>query len=200
MPFSRPVIFREYKSQTSECYFCLTELKGFSYKTKDKIAYPNVESASKPTSHMEDISSSVPAMEENIKETFLNKEIILLKSFSQSSVFTIQEDWPHLIVQSELNDFVRDLNLSKAQLELLGSIDYSNGNYFIQVKRKRDAESMDFFVEESELVYCFDVNGLMNKLEIDYSPDQWRFFIDASKYSLKAVLYCKVEMILPQYR
>jgi hypothetical protein len=28
---------------------------------------------------------------------------------------------PHLVAQSELNDLVRDLNLSKAQAELLGS-------------------------------------------------------------------------------
>jgi len=38
------------------------------------------------------------------------------------------------------------------------------------------------------LVYCNDVCGLMEDLQLQYSREQWGLFIDSSKVSLKAVL------------
>jgi hypothetical protein len=38
------------------------------------------------------------------------------------------------------------------------------------------------------MVYCKDVCGLMEELQLQYAPEQWRLFIDSSKVSLKAVL------------
>ena len=43
---------------------------------------------------------------------------------------------------------------------------------------------MPFFRKEYDLVFCYDVDGLMNALGIK----EWRLFIDSSKLSLKAVL------------
>jgi hypothetical protein len=37
-------------------------------------------------------------------------------------------------------------------------------------------------------VYCSDVFGLMEKFNIEYDVYEWRFFINSSKGSLKAVL------------
>jgi len=37
-------------------------------------------------------------------------------------------------------------------------------------------------------VFCYDVDGLMNALGIEYDPQEWRLFRDSSKLSLKAVL------------
>ena len=40
-----------------------------------------------------------------------------------------------------------------------------------------------------DLVYCNDVCGLMEDLQLQHAPDQWRrLFLDSSKLSLKAVL------------
>ena len=36
---------------------------------------------------------------------------------------------------------------------------------------------------------CKNVNGLMDELNIEYNPEEWRLFIDTSKLSLKAVLF-----------
>jgi len=45
-----------------------------------------------------------------------------------------------------------------------------------------------FFRREDDLVFCYDVDGLMNALGIEYDPQEWRLFRDSSKLSLKAVL------------
>jgi hypothetical protein len=45
-----------------------------------------------------------------------------------------------------------------------------------------------FFRKEDDLVFCYDVDGLMNALGIKHDPQEWRLFIDSSKLSLKAVL------------
>jgi hypothetical protein len=37
-------------------------------------------------------------------------------------------------------------------------------------------------------VYCSDVFGLMEKLNIEYDVNEWRIFIDSSKRSLRSVL------------
>lgn len=38
------------------------------------------------------------------------------------------------------------------------------------------------------LVYCNDVCGLMEELQLQYALEEWRLFIDSSLVSLKAVL------------
>jgi hypothetical protein len=45
-----------------------------------------------------------------------------------------------------------------------------------------------FVRKEDDLVFCYDVDGLMNALGIKYDQQEWRLFIGSSKLSLKAVL------------
>jgi len=45
-----------------------------------------------------------------------------------------------------------------------------------------------FFRKEDDLVFCYDVDGLMNALGNKHDQQEWRLFIDSSKLSLKAVL------------
>ena len=47
---------------------------------------------------------------------------------------------------------------------------------------------MPFLRKEVVLVFCYDVDGLMNALGIKYDQQEWRLFIGSSKLSLKAVL------------
>ena len=51
MPFAIPMIWREPKDHIQDCYFCLVNVKEFSSKTKSKIAYPNLDSTSRPVPH-----------------------------------------------------------------------------------------------------------------------------------------------------
>ena len=57
------------------------------------------------------------------------------------------------------------------------------------VYRTREKAFLNFFSLESDLVYCSDVNGLMNELKPNvYKDEEWRLFIDFCQRSLKAVL------------
>jgi len=44
------------------------------------------------------------------------------------------------------------------------------------------------FRNEDDLVFCYDVDGMMNALGIKHDPQEWRLLIDSSKLSLKVVL------------
>ena len=58
----------------------------------------------------------------------------------------------------------------------------------ISVYRKRHKDLINFFKMERGLVACTDIKDLMQTLNINHNPLDWRHFIDSSKMSLKAVL------------
>jgi len=58
----------------------------------------------------------------------------------------------------------------------------------ISVYRKRHKDLVHFFKIERGLVACTDIDGLMQTLNINYNPLNWRLFTDSSKLSLNAVL------------
>ena len=47
MAFGIPMVWREQKDHTIYCYFLMSNIKGFSKKTRDQIKYPDVSSAIK---------------------------------------------------------------------------------------------------------------------------------------------------------
>ena len=120
MPFAIPMIWREPRDHVTDCYFCLTNISGFSAKSKKHITYPDLPSAMRPVPHSDDLPipnppesyklSSSESGDDDEMEHDIDKEF----TASSSSV-------PHLLTQVDLNDIVRDLNLSKSQGELLGS-------------------------------------------------------------------------------
>ena len=77
---------------------------------------------------------------------------------------------PHLITQSELHDFIRDLELFKLKAELLASrLQYWNAladGLWISKYRNRQEELEPFYVMEGNLVACSNVNELTVSLNI----------------------------------
>src|SRR5215469_775294 len=81
--------------------------------------------------------------------------------------------------QSELNDLIRDLSLSKTSSELLASRlkekNLLGKDARITFFRRRHEDYMGYFCQEEDLVYCRDVNGLLAKLGApQYDPRDWR--------------------------
>jgi len=56
------------------------------------------------------------------------------------------------------------------------------------VYRKRHEDLVQFFKMERGLAACADIGGLMQTLNINHNPLDWRLFIDSSQLSLKTVL------------
>jgi hypothetical protein len=69
--------------------------------------------------------------------------------------------------------------------------DLNNGIFLRKISKFLHFEvviSSPFFKKEDDLVFCYDVDCLMNGLGIKHDPQEWRLFIDSSKLSLKAML------------
>ena len=53
----------------------------------------------------------------------------------------------------------------------------------------RREELKDFFLKEVEVAFCSDICPVMEVLDNEFNPHQWRLFIDTSNVSLKLVLH-----------
>ena len=100
---------------------------------------------------------------------------------------------PKQFTQQELNDLIRDLNLSKQGSELLVSrLKEKNclqPDAKITFYRNRETGILPFFSQDIDLVYCNNIIGLLLKMKIpNCRPEDWRLFIASSKKSLKCVL------------
>ena len=105
-----------------------------------------------------------------------------------------ENDRPVLLKQADFNDLTRDLNLSKASVQLPGSRLCENnflapGTTFYWYQ-EREREFRQFFTtqRDSSLVYCNNIADLMKSMGLDYVAMEWRLFIDSSTRSLEAVL------------
>ena len=110
------------------------------------------------------------------------------RSVDVDPVYEGSSSLPHLISQTEMNDLVRDLGLSKTKSELL--VSRLKGWNLLQAEtniteyRNRDKEFVQYFKQDNDLSYCDDVEGLMTVLGHEYNSVDWRLFIDSSSQGL----------------
>jgi hypothetical protein len=175
MPFAVPMIRTEPTGHVSDCYFCLTAIKGITTKSKHTMKYPDLSSAKRPIPHSAELPVPTCPNRLDTQEPVASQDDNLETECECDSTYepkpsTSKES--HLLAQGDLNDLVRDLNLSKKQAELLGS--RLNGwnllspgtkiSYF----RHRDEELRPYFSRADDLVYCNDIHAIMNRLNFDY--------------------------------
>jgi len=192
MSFAIPMVWREPRDHSSDCYFCITKIKGINNKSKHTINYPSLPSAMRPVSHSEALPVPHPATVADVvadeTSTVMENEHSDDYTFEQTST----SGEPHLLTQCELNDLVRDLKLSKINAELLGSRlkgwNLLRHDTKVCVYRNRQKDFQDFYSECDGLAYCNNISAVMNALDHEHNATEWRLFIDSSKASLKAVL------------
>ena len=103
---------------------------------------------------------------------------------------------PKPFSQGQLNDLMRDLNLSNKSSEILASQlgvhDILISETKIRFFCNRNDLLLRFFTMEDDFVYCSNIPGLFAKMGLsDYNSDKLRMFIDSSKQGLKCVLLHK---------
>ncbi|GBN41486.1 hypothetical protein AVEN_140491-1 [Araneus ventricosus] len=104
-------------------------------KNKKNVFYPNLSSAIRPVPHTSEIS--VPHAPSSLDEIRSDSEDgdALTHQDESCSDFSVDEG-PQPFYESELNDLVRDLGLSKDGAELLGS----------RLKNKKSADTWNFIL------------------------------------------------------
>lgn len=196
MPFAVPMVWREQRDHVTDCYFCLTNVSGFSSKNKKAIEYPNLSSAMRPVQH--DESLPVPkapdtfSLDEADEDAAIDHTGTTAATDSDSDFEPCVSSEPHLITQSELNDLVRDLGLSKSKAELLGSRLQGwcllSQVAKVSVFRNRQDDLTKFFEKVDNLVFCTDIDKLFTAFGCNYDPQEWRLFIDSSMLSPEGCL------------
>ena len=197
LPFGFSMVWREPKDHSTDCYFCYVNIKGVGRKSRQNISYPSIPSAIRPVPHSDRFPPlifngfvSSDEASESEREEFMECEYKETDTKSEDSSET--KLTYHQFNQSELNNLVRDLDLSKQAAELLASklnekhlLDNSAKVSFF----KKEINSSYLFSEENQLVCSNDIPGLLGQLGISsYDPGEWRLFLDSSKHSLKCVL------------
>ncbi|XP_076035733.1 uncharacterized protein LOC143021852 [Oratosquilla oratoria] len=195
MPFAIPRIWREPKNHHDDCYFCMIDVTKYrKVKGRQALQYPDIPSSRAPVPH--DDSLPVPQPPENMEDAM---EISSEGSAGSSSHEMGDKDFaprttsePHFPSQSELDDLIRDLGLTKSGAELLTSRmkewNLLGEDCRTSVYWKRHEEFKIYYDFSDDMCYCKDVTGLFTALGLEHDPAEWRLFIDSSTRSLKAVL------------
>ena len=134
----------------------------------------------------------LPRVLETVEDS-ISEESLSDSKLTECSEFENDDDQqPKLFNQAELYDLVRDLNLPKSFALILGSRLKANRMLSTDTTfawhKHRESEYIRIFTMENSLIYCVDIQGLIEKLGTVYNPSDWLLFIDATKSSLKAVL------------
>ncbi|GBM68741.1 hypothetical protein AVEN_263565-1 [Araneus ventricosus] len=119
-----PVIWRDPANHIDDCYFCMVPAASgvFTKKKKRTIEYPNIPSALRPVSHGEVLPIPEPPTDFSISSLDMSHNSSQASTSACGGSKDDDDFWcfdetssPHKIISVELNDLVRDLDLSKSK-------------------------------------------------------------------------------------
>ncbi|GBM11025.1 hypothetical protein AVEN_1354-1 [Araneus ventricosus] len=134
MPFVVPTIWREPTNHIGDCYFCMvpTASGGFTKKKKRTFEYPKIPHALPSVSHGERLPIPEPPRDYSISSD--EEDLDVSHNSPQASMSACggsknDDDFscfdetssPQKITSVELNDLVRDLDLSESKSDILAS-------------------------------------------------------------------------------
>ena len=124
MTFAILMVWRQPTNHVSHCYFCLTSITAVTEKSKHTVQFPNLPSAMRPVPHSADLPVPKPPTNMTLSESESSDDVGQANNNMDSDptfAGASSSNEPYLLTQGNLNDIVRDSNLSKKQAELLGS-------------------------------------------------------------------------------
>lgn len=193
LKFSSPAIWNQpnhsFSSHHQSCYVCLAEkVQGsrfqVSYKWSDSARHNVVQ----PVLDVFNLESPCSSSKKVHYESESHSE-------SEDDYSNCRPSNPNQFMpydQSELNQLVKELGLTKDQSMVLASNlrkhnalkpDCRVGFY-----ATRNHDLLAYFDEDNGVPYLKNIQGLFDWLNYDYVPDQWRLFMDSSKSAFKIVL------------
>jgi len=112
LSFGIPMVWREQKNHSDDCYFCSCNVIGYNSKWQHSISYPNLQSVIRPIPHGSNIPvPKLPATFEEILCSF--EDVVIPEPVNESSSDFEDDTGPKFLSQEEVTDLVRELNLPK---------------------------------------------------------------------------------------
>ena len=101
----------------------MVDVKGFNRAKKKMCVYPDLESARRPVLHCEEVPivNLNHLHDQSMEFDFLQEDLDTNSGDNNESEYEAFSTIPDQFNQEELNDLIRDLNLSKESSELLAS-------------------------------------------------------------------------------
>jgi hypothetical protein len=103
------MVWGELNDFSHDCYVCLTNITRITSKSKLTVKCPDLPSAMSPVPNSEELLVSKPSIDDNFdsEEEYKQQEgdIVDCNSTLQASYSSSE---PHLLIQEDLNDLVRD--------------------------------------------------------------------------------------------
>ena len=124
--FGVPTVWRKPKNHHKDCYFCMVDISRWNQRKKKDWYFPDIESARRPISHCAEVPvfTSLPDLIAN--EMLLeamddtdSSDSNISSSSSMTATASSLSKKPKAFSQGQLNDLVRDLDLSKESSEIL---------------------------------------------------------------------------------
>ena len=123
MKFAIPRIWREPTNHTNDCYFCMVDpSKRRTAKKASAIVYSSILSSIAPVPHSDQLPVPIPTRcQDSVSadESITDEDDITIDDYVLNS--NLEKIKPYYPNQQDLNDLIRDLDLTKSNAELLTS-------------------------------------------------------------------------------
>ncbi|GBN19644.1 hypothetical protein AVEN_6796-1 [Araneus ventricosus] len=91
------MMWREQQNQTTDCYLCSVDVRGFNTKNKKNIFYPNLSSAIRPVPHTSEIPVPRPHSSLDDIRSYSEDGDTLPHQDESSSGFSVDEGPNHFL-------------------------------------------------------------------------------------------------------
>lgn len=149
MEISKPMLWRETASHESDCYFCLSTKSGFGKHMR--WCYPTRSGAGYTLPVLYSDGSQYPKSIHMEVNTYATCNQVVSSPSTSSVSYKSDSLAPKLYTQAQVNDLVRDLELSKEKSELLASHlkdqNFLERNVKTTVYRTRHKPYSEFFLQ-----------------------------------------------------